>query len=150
MKISTKTHVIYLKRKLKTYEIQIQVEKVWFVTKKLKNLILNFSFQRGDPLMSEWSKKNFSVFQNFKSFFWKMASMGRGKCWKKQIHEIWAHLEHPLRNHERSSTRGGSVNHPPCKIGLNRIIHPLLKFISNAFSINSFGNQILVLLKKLV
>ena len=28
LKILTKTHVIYLKRKLRTYKIQIQVEKV--------------------------------------------------------------------------------------------------------------------------
>ena len=68
--------------------------------------------------MSEWSKKFFSVFQNFKIFFWKMASMGRGKWWEKQTHEIWAHFEHPPRNHERSSTRGGSVNPLPCRIGL--------------------------------
>ena len=68
--------------------------------------------------MSEWLKKFFSVFQNFKIFFWKMASMGRGKWWEKQTHEIWAHFEHPPRNHERSSTRGGSVNPLPCRIGL--------------------------------
>ena len=114
----TKTYVIYLKRKLRTYKIQIQVEKVWFVTKKWKSLILNFFFQRGDPLMSERSKFFFPVFQNFKIIFWKMASMGHGKCWEKQTHKIWAHFKHPPRNHERSSTRGGSVNPLPCRIGL--------------------------------
>ena len=36
LKIFTKTHVIYLKRKLRTCKMQIQVEKVWFVTKKME------------------------------------------------------------------------------------------------------------------
>ena len=82
-----------------------------------KKLFWSF-FQRGDPLMLKQLKKDSFIFPIFQNFLCKMASMGRGKCWKKQSHEIWAHLEHPLRNHERSSTRGGSVNHPPCRIGL--------------------------------
>ena len=69
--------------------------------------------------MSERSKFFFPVFQNFKIIFWKMASMGHGKCWEKQTHKIWVHFKHPPRNHERSSTRGGSVNPLPCRIGLN-------------------------------
>ena len=72
--------------------------------------------------MSEQSNF-FSVFQNFKISFWKMASVERGKCWEKQTHEIWAHFEHPPRNHERSSTRGGSVNPLPCRIGLKKSKH---------------------------
>ena len=38
LKNFTKTHVIYLKRKLRTYKMQIQVEKVWFVTKKMEKI----------------------------------------------------------------------------------------------------------------
>ena len=59
-----------------------------------------------------------------------MASIGRGKCWKKQSHEIWVHLEHPPRNHERSSTRGGSPNHPPCRIGLKVHTSKLSDFLN--------------------
>ena len=36
LKILTKTHVIYLKRKLRTCKMQIHVEKVWFVAKKME------------------------------------------------------------------------------------------------------------------
>ena len=104
-------------------------EKYDLFLKKFKNLILKKKIQRGIL----WYLKGwkfifqFSKISNF--FLEKMASMGRGKCWKKQSHEIWAHLEHPPRNHKRSSTRGGSVNHPPCRIGL-----------SFAFNMNKFHN----------
>ena len=46
MKILTKTHVIYLKRKIRICKIQILVEKVWFVLKKLKNIILKIFFSK--------------------------------------------------------------------------------------------------------
>ena len=55
----------------------------------------------------------FSLFQNFKIPFWKMALIGLGKCSKKKSHKIWDCLEHPLRNQKRSFTRGGSVTPPP-------------------------------------
>ena len=42
LKILTKTHVIYIKRKLRTCKMQIQVEKVWFVTKKMEK----FNFEK--------------------------------------------------------------------------------------------------------
>ena len=61
MKILTKTHVIYLKWKLRTCRIQYQVGKVSFVSKKMKKLILKKSFQRGNPLVSERAKIFFSV-----------------------------------------------------------------------------------------
>ena len=117
MKSVTKTHVIYFKIELGTCTIQIQVEKVWFVAEKLEKFEFEKKNSKGGTLMSEQSF--FSLFQSFKILFWKMASIARGKCSKKQSHKIWACLEHPLRNQERSSTRGGSVNHPPCRIGLN-------------------------------
>ena len=60
----------------------------------------------------------FSIFQNFKIFFLKMASMGRIEYWKKQSYEIWAHLGHPLRSHVRSSTCACGFHPPPCSIGL--------------------------------
>ena len=46
LKILTKTHVIYLKRKLRTCKMQIQVEKVWFVTKKMEL----FNFENGGTI----------------------------------------------------------------------------------------------------
>ena len=55
LKILTKTHFIYLKRKLKTCRIQIQVEKVYFFLKKPFGVVTEFFF--------------FSIFQNFQSFF---------------------------------------------------------------------------------
>ena len=50
---------------------RFRLKKYDLLLKKWKNLILKFFFQRGDPLMSEWSKKIFSVFQNFKKIFEK-------------------------------------------------------------------------------
>ena len=71
MKILTKTHVIYLKRKLRTRKIQIQVEKVCFVTEKMEKFNFEKKYQRGDPLMSELPKKNFFRFSKFQNFFLK-------------------------------------------------------------------------------
>ena len=130
MKILTKTQVIYLKRKQRTCRMQIQVEKVWFVTKKMEKFNFEKKIFKGGPFeVGTVEKKNFR-FSKFKIFFWKMASMGRGKCWEKQTHEIWAHFEHPPRNHERSSTRGGSVNPLPCRIGLRFVFKLVFKNIS--------------------
>ena len=119
--ILTKTHVMNRKRKLITCIIQIQVSydlilkngKIQFWKKKIKG-----------TLWSRNSRKKNFCFSKFQFFFWKMASMRLGKCWKKQSHEIWAHFEHPPRNHERSSTRGGSANPLPCRIGLT--LSPLM------------------------
>ena len=41
-----------------------------------------------------------------------MASIGPIECLKKQSHEKWAHLGHPLRSHARSSTCACGF-HPP-------------------------------------
>ena len=72
MKILIKVYVIYIKRKLRTCRIQIQIEKVWFIAKKLeKKNFQNFFFQRGDRLMLERTKKIFAIFQIFKKYFWK-------------------------------------------------------------------------------
>ena len=112
--ILTKTHVIYIKRKLRTCKIQIQVEKVWFVTKKLeKNNFQKFFFKGGTLWCRNNQKIFFLIFQNFKIFFWKMASMGCVKCWKEQSHEIWAQSERPLRRHVRYPSRGGQLDPPP-------------------------------------
>ena len=68
--------------------------------------------------MSERSKNIFSIFQIFKIFFWKMASMGHNKCWKEQSHEIWAQSERPPRRHVRYPSRGVRWTPPQCRIGL--------------------------------
>ena len=81
LKNFTKTHVIYLKRKLRTCKMQIQVEKVWFVTKKMEKNNFEKKISKGGPFEVGTVEKKISVFQIFKIFFWKMASMGRGKCW---------------------------------------------------------------------
>ena len=143
MKILTKTHVIYLKRKLRTCRIQIYVEKVWFVTKKLeKNNFQNLFFK----VMSEWSKIFFSIFQIFKIFFWKMASMGRNKCWKEQSHEIWAQSEHPLRRHMRYPSKGGPLPPPSCRIGLRCIKYLKL----NSWALKKLEVFITLVLKELI
>ena len=67
----TKTYVIYLKRKLRTYKIQIQVEKVWFVTKKWKSLILKFFFSKGGPFDVGTVEIFFSRFSKFQNYFLK-------------------------------------------------------------------------------
>ena len=111
--ILTKTHVIYIKRKLRTCKIQIQVEKVWFVTKKLeKNNFQNFFFKGGTLWCRSGRKTFFRFFKFSKFFFWKMAPMGHNKCRKKQSHEIWAQSERPLRRHARYPSRGGQLDPP--------------------------------------
>ena len=101
----SKTNFIYLKRKLRTCRIQIQVEKVWFVTKILEKNDFQNSFFKG-PLMSDGQKTFIRFFKFSKFFFWKMASIGSNKCWKKQSHEIWAQSERPLRHYMRYPSRG--------------------------------------------
>ena len=87
--------------------------------KNWKKKISKFFFQREDHLMSDRSKKFFAIFQIFKNFFWKVASMGHKKSGKKQSHEIWAPSDRPLRRHARYTSRGGPLDPPPpCRIGL--------------------------------
>ena len=50
IKIFTKTHVIYLKRKLRTCKMQIQVEKVLFVSKKIEIINFEKKFFKGGTL----------------------------------------------------------------------------------------------------
>ena len=69
--LTKKTPVIYLKRKLRTCRIQIQVEEVEFVTEKRKKIFLISFFQRGDPLMLERSKNTFFSFSKLQFFFEK-------------------------------------------------------------------------------
>ena len=59
MKILTKTHLIYLKRKLKTCRIQIQVKKVGFVAVKWKKNEFEFFFSKGGPFDVGTIKKIF-------------------------------------------------------------------------------------------
>ena len=49
LKILSKTNVIYLKRKLKTCRIQIQVEIVSFFGKETNNFIFLIFFPKGGP-----------------------------------------------------------------------------------------------------
>ena len=90
LKIFTKTHVIYLKRKLRTCKMQIQVEKVWFVTKKMEKKNWKKKFQRGDPLKSERLKKKIPFFK-FSNFFfekwlqWDVANIDRNKVMKFEL-----------------------------------------------------------------
>ena len=114
MKILTKTHVIYLKRKLRTCRIQIQVEKVWFVTKKLeKNNFQNFFF-KGGTLWCQSGRKTFFRFFKFSKFFfekwpqWDIINVERNKVMKYELN--------------RSVHWGISRVIPPCKIGLNNFI----------------------------
>ena len=60
MKILRKTDVIYLKRKLRTCRIQIQVEIVWFFGKETENFIFSIFYQRVKMVFF-----NFSKFHNF-------------------------------------------------------------------------------------
>ena len=93
----------------------------------------NFEFEKKIKGGTLWYQRSqnifFSLFQNFKILFQKMASIGRGKWSKKQSHKIWACLEHTLRNQERSSTRGGS---PPLVDDLSWYLNKL-KFYDFVF-----------------
>ena len=120
---------MHIKTKQTTCRIQIQVQKVWFWKKN--SIFWLF------PIFFPWSHRvkflffNFSRFQ--KKIFFEMASMGPLECWKKQSHEKWAHLGHPLRSHARSSICACGFHPPPCGIGLNELVEYL--FVANIQSV---------------
>ena len=121
----TKTHVIYLKRKLRTWRIKIQVEKVWFVPKTWKNLILKKN--SNGPLMSERPPKKFQFFKISKFFFekwhqWDMANVQRNKVMKFEL------ILSIHRGITRDHLPGGIRSPPPlCRIGL-KLVHLALFF----------------------
>ena len=112
--IFTKTHVIYIKRKLRTCKMQIQVEKVWSVTKKLEKISFEKKiFKGGDPLKSERSKKKISVFQIFKIFFLKNGFNG---TWQMLIETKSWNLSSFRASTEKSreiNCQGGFGEPPP-------------------------------------
>ena len=78
-------------------EIQIQIEKVWFVTKKMEKIYFEIFFFKGGTL---WCRNGrnffFSVFQNFKNFFekwpqWDITNVERNKVMKFELHQtvLW-------------------------------------------------------------
>ena len=71
LKILTKTHVIYIKRKLRTCKMQIQVEKVWFVTKKMEKFNFEKKISKGGPFDVGTVEKFFICFSKFQNFFLK-------------------------------------------------------------------------------
>ena len=91
------------KKSLEHVEFRFKMKKCDFLKKKHKFWNCSDFDQKGGPFGFEVKNSLFSNFQNFRFFFLKMAS--RGKCYKKQSHEIWAHLECPPRRRARSSTR---------------------------------------------
>ena len=79
LKIFTKTHVIYLKRKLRTCKMQIQVEKVWFVTKKMER----FNFEKFQRPFDVGTVQNiFLPFIKISKFFLKNGFNGTCKMLK--------------------------------------------------------------------
>ena len=69
MKILRKTDIIYLKGKLRTCRIQIQVEVVWFFGKETKNFIFLIFFPKGGPFGVKTVKMVFFNFSKFHNFF---------------------------------------------------------------------------------
>ena len=109
LKILSYINVIYLKRKLRTCTIQIQVEKVQFPAKtNIFSDFFNFRviFEAG---------KNFKTYiiSNFFIRIKKMASLGPHKCWGDQSHKVRASLEQPPESHARLPTSGGTLCSPP-------------------------------------
>ena len=82
-----------------------------FWKKQFFNFFLYF-FQR-------FRRSKFWFYESFENF---LASMGLGKCCKKQSHEKWAHLDHPQKQHKRLFTWVGTMCPPSCRIGLKSII----------------------------
>ena len=125
MKILTKNHVIYLKRKLRTCRIQIQVEKVWFVTKKLeKNNFQKFFFKGGTLWCRNGRKTFFRFFKISKFFFekwpqWDVSNVERNKVMKYELNRSvhWG---------VTWDIPPGGVRWtpPPCRIGL-RNFYPI-------------------------
>ena len=113
LKILTKTHVIYLKRKLRTCKMQIQVEKVWFVTKKMEKINFEKKNFKGGTLWSRngWKKK--FRFSNFQNIFLKNGFNG---TWQILIETKSWNLSSFRASTEKSLEiicQGGSVTPPP-------------------------------------
>ena len=120
LKILTKTHVIYLKRKLRTCKMQIQVEKVWFVTKKMeKNNFEKKKFSKGGPFEVGTVEKKIQFFKFSKFFFekwlqWDVANIDRNKVMKFEL------ISSIHREITRDNQPGGVfLTPPPCRIGLS-------------------------------
>ena len=111
--IFTKTHVIYIKRKLRTCKMQIQVEKVWFVTKKMEKINFEKKISKGGPFeVGTVEKKNFR-FSNFQNFFLKNGFNG---TWQMLIETKSWNLSSFRASTEKSREiicQGGFVDPPP-------------------------------------
>ena len=107
--IFTKTHVIYIKRKLRTCKMQIQVEKVWFVTKKMeKNNFEKKNFKGGTLWSRNGRKKKIPFFKFSKFFFekwlqWDVENVERNKVMKFEL--IWSIHRGIKRDHLQGVVR---------------------------------------------
>ena len=124
MKILTKTPVIYLKRKLRTCRIQIQIEKVWFIAKKIEKKNFQIFFFKGGTLWCRNDRKNFLRFFKFSKIFfekwpqWDITNVERNKVMKFELHRTvhWGVT--------RDIPPGGVRWTPtPCRIGLKASLY---------------------------
>ena len=76
LKKMSKIDIMYLKRKLRSCRIQIQVEIVRFFGKETKSFIFFNFFPKGGPFGVKTVKIFFSIFQDFIIFFSKIALLG--------------------------------------------------------------------------
>ena len=120
LKILTKTHVIYLKRKLRTCKMQIQVEKVWFVTKKMEKFNFEKKNFKGGTLWCRNGRKFFFPFFKISKFFfekwlqWDVANVDRNKVMK---FELISSIHWEITRDHLPGGFGGPPP-PPCRIGL--------------------------------
>ena len=100
-KILIKVYVIYIKRKLRTCRIQIQIEKVWFIAKKLEKKNFKIFFFKGGTLWCFSRNRDFENQKNVKGpekiFFFVSdfdETQNLKSLWPKDFtHEIWAESE---------------------------------------------------------
>ena len=74
---------MYIKKKLKTCRIQIQVEKVWFVTKKMEKNDFEKKIFKGGPFDVGMVEEHFFDFSTFQTFFenWLKWDINKTKDW---------------------------------------------------------------------
>ena len=113
--IFTKTHVIYIKRKLRTCKMQIQVEKVWFVTKKMEKINFEKKNFKGGTLWSRNGRKKNFRFSKFQNFFLKNGFNG---TWQMLIETKSWNLSSFRASTEkwREIIRQGGFGEPPPRV----------------------------------
>ena len=138
MKILRKTDIIYLKRKLRTCRIQIQVEIVWFFGKETKNFIFSIFFPKGGPFGVETVKMVFFNFSKFHNFFSQNSFTGTKQILKQT--KSWILVTPVIKLWKCQTVLGCSGPKGPPSVGIGLSIST-----SNTWQILNGASEILCL-----